>query len=573
MAKRQRSYLFEMPYQVDAPILTDEASGIDRVLLRCRGDRPICTITLIDTSDERLSRAGILLAHRVVEQRGEWVLQAPDWQPWLPADYSEPLDLGDELPEDLAGLLCSFRRRAAIGPVASVTVERACYVLLDVDGAEIGEVRDDRTTVRRGGLAVSRHRDVTFTPDDQMTSLQRSVVIERLAQSGGVKVAGFGEPLQRLVAITHPQPHPQSVPKPAKISGEDYLTWLFTDLLDAVLCADLRVRKNEVSDTALLADEVSHAAGTVRGLDCVIDPAWSSEFVWNADKVAKLSPRSNPAELGDPYFAVLDLLAQAIRAPRLRPVADDDEAPDPSAPGSARRMVKDCAVEQLAELVAAADSLTTESGDHEWTHALGLAQGLARTLQAGEPVLGKLRARMGRVASVLSALAGATVDLDDPGSPSIADMTPAQAYQAGRDYQRSLDRAGDPRREFCDSWPKVRARIMDEWPELNQSKASQVKALLPGPQSPGTKSSATKSTRATRAAAKKAGEAPDGSTNPVGTGIDGSVNVAGTTPDEAAGPVGKGRDGLPEPADEGQSEPVDEQSDAAAGEPEQAADE
>ena len=51
MAKRHRSYLFEMPYQVDAPILTDQASGIDRVLLRCRPDRPVSTITLFDATD------------------------------------------------------------------------------------------------------------------------------------------------------------------------------------------------------------------------------------------------------------------------------------------------------------------------------------------------------------------------------------------------------------------------------------------------------------------------------------------------------------------------------------------
>lgn len=50
-----------MPYQVDAPILTDQASGsIKR--LRCRPDRPVSTITLFDTTDERPSLAGVLLA-------------------------------------------------------------------------------------------------------------------------------------------------------------------------------------------------------------------------------------------------------------------------------------------------------------------------------------------------------------------------------------------------------------------------------------------------------------------------------------------------------------------------------
>lgn len=101
MAKTTRHYRFELPYRIAAPVLADAGTGIDRVLLRGRRDRRTGTVTLLDTTDERLSWAGILLAHQVVGDCGRWLLRAPEWQPWLPAEREEPLDGGDELPERL----------------------------------------------------------------------------------------------------------------------------------------------------------------------------------------------------------------------------------------------------------------------------------------------------------------------------------------------------------------------------------------------------------------------------------------------------------------------------------------
>jgi hypothetical protein len=41
-------------------------------------------VTLLDAPDHRLIRSGVLLAHRVLDGRGEWYITAPDWQPLLP---------------------------------------------------------------------------------------------------------------------------------------------------------------------------------------------------------------------------------------------------------------------------------------------------------------------------------------------------------------------------------------------------------------------------------------------------------------------------------------------------------
>ena len=41
----------------------------------------------------------MLLAHRVLDGRGEWYLTAPDWQPLLPKDRIELMGHSD-LPEE-----------------------------------------------------------------------------------------------------------------------------------------------------------------------------------------------------------------------------------------------------------------------------------------------------------------------------------------------------------------------------------------------------------------------------------------------------------------------------------------
>lgn len=477
MAKRQRSYLFEMPYQVGAPILTDQASGIDRVLLRSKPEQPISTTTLFDTTDERLSLAGVVLAHRVAERQGEWLLRAPDWQPWLPQEYAEPLDSGDELPGEIATLLASFRRRAELGPVASVVVERACYVLLDRDGTELGEVCDDRVTTRRGGLVVARHRDVTFTPGGAMSALQRNVVIERLNEAGAIKVASFGEPIDRLTSLTHPV-MPLALSEPDHVSAEDYLTWLFTDRLHALLRSDLRVRKHEVPDTALLTEELTSVAETVRGLGCLIDPAWAKEFIWNVEKVVAQPVRKDPSELGEAYFEALDLLAVAARSPRMRPVADEWPV-EVTESGSARLLLRAGVHRQLDKVLIAIDALDEDSDDQHWADAQASTAALVRILEAGEPVLGKVKGALRKTGKLLAALSVTLNQQRVADASAVSAMTSAEAYQAGREYQEALEQVRLPREAFLGSWPKTRAQLVDEWPNLPADEPADLPQLTP----------------------------------------------------------------------------------------------
>jgi hypothetical protein len=156
--------LYDMPYSAAPPRLINLDLGLHNLVSRA-GHNAGYTIdvTLLDAPDHRLIRSGVLLAHRVLDGRGEWYLGAAEWQPMLPAERIEPMGQAD-LPEDYADLTRPFRRRATLGPVAGLTCERREFALRDDHGTTMALLRDDKVTVRRGGLTTARYREVMLTP-------------------------------------------------------------------------------------------------------------------------------------------------------------------------------------------------------------------------------------------------------------------------------------------------------------------------------------------------------------------------------------------------------------------------
>ena len=78
---------YDMPYSAPAPRMINPDLGLHHLVARVGHNAGYeIAVTLLDAPDHRLIRSGVLLAHRVLDGRGEWYITAPDWQPLLPID-------------------------------------------------------------------------------------------------------------------------------------------------------------------------------------------------------------------------------------------------------------------------------------------------------------------------------------------------------------------------------------------------------------------------------------------------------------------------------------------------------
>ena len=81
---------YDMPYSAATPRLINPDLGLHHLVARAGHNAAYeISVTLLDAPDHRLIRSGVLLAHRVLDGRGEWYITAPDWQPLLPEDRIE----------------------------------------------------------------------------------------------------------------------------------------------------------------------------------------------------------------------------------------------------------------------------------------------------------------------------------------------------------------------------------------------------------------------------------------------------------------------------------------------------
>lgn len=449
MARRTRSHRFEMPYRSDALLLTDEAAGIDRIVLR--EAQPARTFTLLDSPDERLGWAGIQLVQQASGEQRSLALRAPGWQPWLEAE--QVLD-NDEVPADLSERLLPFLRRATIEPLAEVGYERAVYDLLDLDGVSIGQLLDDQVTTRRGGLMVGRHREVTLQPDETMSGQQRALLLERLHQVGSTPVNSYATPMARLAALTTPVEVPAEPPRPDDLSVPEFVEWAAATRLLQIWRADLAVRTGQLPDAGLLIAELVELADLVCGLEGLVDPVWAGELGWQLDRTLA---NDQIDDLGTPYYEVLDALAEAARSPRV--VATDE---------SARVALWRLASQRGAELVNVIDRLSSNSVEADWAGGLRVAQRLISQLNAGAPVLGRAADRRRRLTKLLADLGAATSTHQELDAEALAGLSPAQAYRAGREYERAIAEVREPRAQLLDAWPRTRERLLGAWPQLGE---------------------------------------------------------------------------------------------------------
>lgn len=458
-----RPLRFVLPFTAPDPQLVDPEVGIRRFTRMGHQHSYSIDVTILDTPDHRLVRAGIMLAHRVSRGLGDWYLAASAWTPPLPGEVTVPVDAGGDLPDELAELVRVFRRLAPLGPVATLSRERVVHLIRGGDtasddgesagpGAVLGSVRDDRVTVRRGGVVISRSREVTLEPEPELSVAQRDHLVTVLQATGGSRVTGFPALAQRLGS---PATRPTDIPAPrprreARTLGE-FVSRLLGRHLRRIVEADLRVRTGATTTSHLLVKRLRLLDRDLTGLARLLDPGWHDAVQAHLAVVLAEDPGAVTLwRHEDHYLAALDALVDAVQTP---PVGERAGAPAARELKRLRRLLGD-------EVVARCDVLGVDADDDAWRSAVAAVSAFAPAARVAAVVGGRRARDIARRARRLdSRLARAAARAEVPSPGEVAAMSPPQAFAAGRDVQRRVDDVLRHRAGFVADWPAVRSGL------------------------------------------------------------------------------------------------------------------
>jgi hypothetical protein len=453
--------LYDMPYSSVAPQLANAELGLGRLVARSgsRAEYDI-DLTLLDAHDHRLLRSGVLLAHRVLDGRGEWYLAAPDWEPLLPAEHIESMSQAD-LSEELSDLIRPFRRRAPLAPVAALRCERREFALRADSGATVALVRDDKVTIRRGGLTTARYREVMVTPVGSGLDQPQVDWLDACLISVGATVlpefprlvGRLGSPATGLTDFPEVEPFDPSAPFNTFVSS------LIALRLRQLLTADLRLRSG---DAAAATDLITAAARLHRELDGlrgVLDDAWvgdlldeldwlGSELELDSDGPGRLTTRLR----GERYLSLLDQLVIAARGGRVGDI--------PAEPAEA--VLTGLVNAAVARLQGATERLAVDGPAHAWEQAYTELRGWSTVDDVVEHLFPAETARrrrgIERCLPLLEQVHHFNVSADQI-LQGVDDLTPAEAFALGREFERTREASYAARAEFLVTWAKVRRKL------------------------------------------------------------------------------------------------------------------
>lgn len=452
-----KSRFFDLPFSAPSPPISNPEIGLAGAIRRGSDHSYTMNVTLLDAPDQRLIKAGIVLAHRVVDERGEWYLDAPSWAPWLPVDEIE--QVGDaELPQRFAELVLPFRRWATLGFMAALTCERREFVLRDRDRQSLAVIRDDKVSAARAGLTFARYREVTLHPIN-LNREQIGWLTEMVQHAGGSRLPVLPHLLQRLGA-TRSGLRVGGTPREwdENTDVETFVGGLIGSRHQQLLAADLMVRSGRLSESDELCRVLSRLRRELSGLASVLDPIWlmdvDAELGWTDAELSRTGHDARRVLQGERYLRLLDRLVLATRAPEVGQAGANPAAE-----------VLRAVVEQAVAAVHSSGAELHEAGPtNAWERASVLVAQLLDSCELAllllpdwaEPVRGQ--------AQRLSGLLGAAQDfgLDElaaryeqgDGAAPTRELGAAQAFADGREYETLLTEQLAQRRRALGEWPK-----------------------------------------------------------------------------------------------------------------------
>ncbi len=430
---------FEVDFDSPSPAMLSATVGIDRVSQRPSGTEHR-DITVFDSEDERLLRAGIVMAHRMAAGQGEWYLAAPSWQPRLPIELVEPLGTTGSLPAEFVRMIEPIVRRAPLGPVAALEQDRRGYLLCAEDKAELAHICDEKVIVTRDGSTYRRYREVTVQPMPGMTSQQMESVLDAMRGIAATQVEQFPTVQQRLGApATGRTDFPRTQPLRSNATMEDLVSAVFAADLWAITALLLDAGRVRHPHVAALNAQLESVKRDLRGLAHALAPAWRQ-------KVETLLEDVPLERLDDATQVALDVaeaLVTEIRAPKLGDIANAEAAP----------LLLQRAEQAAVIMAERCGALTVGSTDQAWEAALGSAEVLAVSAAVAEPVLGKPLRKIARRLQAVTEHLRACSSQWDQSEISFDGLGVEEAYMLGRQVERVRNSSANERARFVALWP------------------------------------------------------------------------------------------------------------------------
>lgn len=444
---------FEVPYIASSPRLINPSIGLASLVPSRQPDATyVIDVTLLDSPDHRLIRCGVLLAHRVRDGLGEWYLSADGWSPHLSGEQTEPMGQGD-LPERFADLVRPFRRIGPLGPVAALTADRRESVFTDVSGHPLATVRDEKVTIRRGGLTTARFREVTVSPIGAgLNDQQQGFLIERLTTLGASQVVRFAPLVQRLGAPANGR---NDFPEPRPIDTDDSVSAWLANLIAArlrvIVAADLSIRGGDATHVPALVRSAARLRAELGGLADLLDRSWLADIDEELDWLVSTPEPDVPGRLrSEFYLTLLDHLVTAARGPQIGDLAGQ----------RAKAALRDVVGDAVNRLSGRVQAVSAESPLADWQM---LHEVMQQVLDAGVVAahlnpkqVRRIRDRLLPLRDSLAACTGA--DLDDLAETARA-SSPDEAFALGREYERELAGRVGRRQAWLHGWARQSARL------------------------------------------------------------------------------------------------------------------
>ena len=421
---------FDLPPTAAVANLTGPATGIHRMVAR----PPVeSTATVIDTADHRLLDWGVELSR--ITETGRWVLRAPGWAPPLQAEYVSP-QAEDELPADMAAVLVPIRRGGILGPKLKVETLRRRFLLAGADGANIGELTDERHRVSRPAGQMTSYRNVTLLLQAP-APVQRQAIVAAFAASGGTPMESAATLADRL-DLAHHAKRRSSLSARAPI--EEFVAAQFESRWRRLLLADLLARTGS-GDDAALREGVLALRSELSGLEPLLDPDWVRSAEQLVDTAAETT---RPLQNTERWLRVLDLLALGSLEPPLGAVSG--------------RITGPVLAQELEAVVHTmldqCRTLEPYSDDARWTRAHQVATRAASLSTLSRDVFGKPAKQLRKnLEPIVDALARTLRPAAGGASRDLHSLSVTEVFEAGRAYERSMLSVDYARENFVREWP------------------------------------------------------------------------------------------------------------------------